>query len=179
MMYNLLYSYNNNDDDFITAHSRAIFNPLIFKVLLYIPLSPQIYGKNSLKALSDPTLTKPNGLSSSGPLSQDLMTPLELIFSSGWRLSLPSQTSFILLLPPKCTNPLKVQASLPHLLRECINLPAPAVGTMEKIPRATFQAGSLSEHQFCIWDGFVEKVGFELGLTAGQIQRSGVGKGRL
>lgn len=61
MMYNLLYNYNNNDDDFITAHSRAIINPLIFKVLLCIPLSPQIYGKNSLKALSDPTLTKPNG----------------------------------------------------------------------------------------------------------------------
>lgn len=62
MMYNVLYSYNNDDDDFITAHSRATFNLLIFKVLLCIP-HKQIYRKNILKALSDPTSTKPNGYS--------------------------------------------------------------------------------------------------------------------
>lgn len=54
--------------------------------------------------------------------------------------------------------------------------PAPATGTMEKVPRATVQAGSLSEHQFCIWDGFVEKVGFEFGLTLVRFKEVELGK---
>lgn len=44
-MWNILYDCNN-DDDFVTALSRAIFKLLIFKVLLCIPLLPQIYKKN-------------------------------------------------------------------------------------------------------------------------------------
>lgn len=58
-MGNILYNYNDND--FLTAHCRESFNLLIFKVLFCIPLLSQIYRKNVLKGLSDPTLTKPNG----------------------------------------------------------------------------------------------------------------------
>ena len=172
MMQNILYNYNN-DDDFITAHSRAIFNLFVFKVLLCIPLSPQIYKKNILKALRDPTVTTPNGYSLD---SLDLSglaaaAPTTLISSLVWRLSSTAQTSLILLLPSNCSISLKMPASLPCSLRNAPT-PAPSMDAMEKIPKAHAQPLSPPQHQFQVRDDIMEKAGYELGLKAGQFKQS-------
>lgn len=68
------------------------------------------------------TLHWPNLMATSLTLwtSQDwpmLLTPLKFSFSLGWRFFFSPQTSLILLLLPKCANPLKVWAPLPYHVR--------------------------------------------------------------
>lgn len=177
-MGNILYNYNDND--FLTAHCRESFNLLIFKVLFCIPLLSQIYRKNVLKGLSDPTLTKPNGC-----FSEPLRT-CRCCWTC-WSSFSPWVGDFPCLLRAlsSCSCLLNVQIPWEGGPLYRISwgthqpIPAPATSTLERIPRATSQVCSLSEPQFCIWDGFMEKVRFELDLKAGWIQRSGAGKGAL
>lgn len=46
MMKNILYSYNDDDDDFISAHSTAMFNFFNFQsTALYLTFIPNLQNK--------------------------------------------------------------------------------------------------------------------------------------
>lgn len=58
-----------------------------------------------------------------------------------------------------------------RFFEECIQPSLHHLSALQRrSPETHSKPHSLSKHQFCIWDGFIEKAGFELVLKAEQIQ---------
>lgn len=131
MMKNILYSYNDDDDDFISAHSTAMFNFFNFQsTALYLTFIPNLQNK-IVGDLRDPLW--PNLMASSLTLwaSQDLLL-----------LLLPPLVQVLVLLS-SCPCLLSVQIPLKcqHLCPVSLGVRLPLrISTAEKGPRDTCQA---------------------------------------